>query len=142
MPLDMSLNNDIQLSLPLHYTITDHLDKDNERKFSMATPKMIAKGIQQLSGHDGNVPSSRRIMQDCDLALHAFRVVYRAGGKMIPGLANQSGHRNHTEGRNKEGLYGVRVKNVLREEVRRWLHLHTQEANAERTAELIESLDI
>ena len=51
------------------------------------------------------------------------------------------GHRNHVEGRNKEGWGGVRVKNVLREEVGRWLHLHAQKTQAEKTVDLTESLD-
>ena len=62
MPLDMLLNNNIQLSLSLHCAITAHLDKDDERIFLMATPKTIVKGIRRLWGQDGNVPSSWRIM--------------------------------------------------------------------------------
>ena len=68
----------------------------------MASLKMIVKGITRLWGQDGNVPSLQRIVQDYDLALCAFGVMYRAGGKKVLGLANRSGNRNHTEGMNKE----------------------------------------
>ena len=105
MPLDMSLNNDIQLSLSLYCAITSHLDKDDERKFLMATSKTIVKGLRRLWGQDGNVTSSWRIIHDCYLALRAFGVVYRAGGKMLLGLVNRSGHRNHAEGgKRKSGV--------------------------------------
>ena len=73
-------------------------------------------------------------------ALRAFGVVYRAGGKMVPGLENRSGHRNHAEGRNKEGWDGLRVRNLLKEEVVRWLHRDAEEVKLEQNAELIESL--
>ena len=33
--------------------------------------------------------------------------------KMMPGLSNRSGHRNHVIGRNNEGWGGGRIKNVL-----------------------------
>ena len=140
MLLDMSLNNDIQLSLSLHCAITSHLPDDDPHKFSMQTPKTIVWGVVRLWGAEGNVTSLRRIIQDYDKALRAFGVVYRAGGKMIPGLANRSEHRNHAEGRNKEGWGGARVMNVLVEEVGRWLHCDAEDAKSERTTELIEFL--
>ena len=59
MPLDNSLNNDIQSSLSLHCAITAHLDDKDERKFSLATPKTIVSGINRIYGNEhGNVPSS------------------------------------------------------------------------------------
>ena len=140
MPLDMSLNNDIQINLPLHCAITAHLPDDDPRKISMGTPNTIVRGIERLWGTGGNVPSSERIMGDYNKALIAFGIVFRAGGKMVPGLANRSGHRNHAAGRNQYGWGGVRVKNLLLEEVGRWLQHRAEEAKAERTEELIELL--
>ena len=140
MPLDMSLNNDIQLNFSLHCAITGHLSDDDPRKFSMRTPKTIVCGIMRLWGAEGNVPLLQRIIQDCDKALRDFRVVYRAGGKMVPGLANRRLHRNHAEGRNKDDWGGVRVRNMLVEEVGRWLHRDAEEVKSEQIAELIEFL--
>mmetsp|Transcript_52376 Transcript_52376/g.52770 ORF Transcript_52376/g.52770 Transcript_52376/m.52770 type:complete len:98 (-) Transcript_52376:17-310(-) len=74
-------------------------------------------------------------MQDCDLALRAFGVVYDHGGRMVPALANRSGHRNYAAGRNTEGWGGLRIKNLLVEEKRRWLHKHALSAKASRTKE-------
>ena len=77
MPLDNSLNNDIQSSLSLHCAITAHLPDDDPRKFSFLTPSTIVSGIRRIYENDGgNVPSSRRILQDCRKALNAFQVVY------------------------------------------------------------------
>ena len=119
MPLDNALNNDIHQSLSLYCAITSHLPADDPRKFSMATPKTIVRGIERLwvTAEGGNVPSSDRIKHDCDKVLRAFGTVFRNGGKMVPGLANRSGHRNHVVGRNNEGWGGARVKNVLVEEI-------------------------
>ena len=59
MPLDNSLNNDIQLNFSLHCAITAHLDDSDPRKFSFATPSTIVSGIKRIYGNDGgNVPSS------------------------------------------------------------------------------------
>ena len=88
MPLDNSLNQDIQVSLSLHCAITAHLPDADSRKFSMRTPKTIVEGIDKIWGAEGDIPNSKRIMHDCDKALNAFGVVYRAGGYMVPELAN------------------------------------------------------
>ena len=60
---------------------------------------------------------------------------------MVPNLANRSGHRNLAAGRNTTGWGGVRVKNLLREEVKRWLHPDAVDAKRERTADIIRTLE-
>ena len=50
---------------------------------------------------------------------------------MIPGLANHSGYRNHTEGRNKEGWDRARVRHVSVDKVGRWLHHDAEEVKSE-----------
>ena len=45
MPLDNSLNADIQYALSLHCAITSHLNDDDLRKFSMHTTLTICSGI-------------------------------------------------------------------------------------------------
>jgi len=140
MPLDNSLNNDIQLCLSLHCAITAHLPDDDPRKFSMATPNTIVKGILRIYGTEGNVPCSSRIVTDCDKALTAFGKVYEAGGKMVRELCSRSGHRNHAAGRNTDGWGGLRVKNLLREELKRWLHRDAVAVKEERTAFFFQNL--
>ena len=124
MPLDNSLNNDIQLALSLHCAITAHLDDDNKRKFSFSTPSTIVSKIRRIYNDEtgSNVPLSKRIVQDCKKALRAFGMVYEHKGGMVAGLANRNGHRNVAEGRNTAGWGGVRIKNLLVGEVGRWLH--------------------
>ena len=48
MPLENSLNVDIQYVLPLHSAITAHLEDGDKRKFSMATPLTIVSGLCRL----------------------------------------------------------------------------------------------
>ena len=138
MPLDNSLNNDIQSSLSLHCAITSHLDDNDPRKFSFLTPSKIVSGIERIYGSNGgNVPSSERIIHDCRKALSAFSAVYEHGGKMVPGLANRNGHRNFAEGRNTAGWGGLRIKNLLVEESGRWLHEDAVSVKNSRTAEIL-----
>ena len=42
----------------------------------------------------GVVPSSRRIVQDCNHILTSAVAIVEAGGKIIPGLVNRNGHRH------------------------------------------------
>ena len=141
MPLDNSLNNDIQSSLSLHCAITAHLDDKDERKFSLATPKGIVSGTNRIYGNKhGNVPSSTRIVQDCRKAIRAFHDVYMHGGGLVPGLANRNGHRNYAVGRNTSGWGGLRIKNLLVDETGRWLHPHAVSAKSTRTNELLVQL--
>ena len=103
------------------------------------SPFTIAKGIKRLWGMGGG-PSSNRVIADCDRTLCAFGVVYKAGRRMVPELANRSGHHNHAEGRNNAGWVGVQLKSMVEVEVGCWLHFQSLEINAERAAKLIESL--
>ena len=100
MPLDMSLNNNIQSNLSLYCGIIANSPDEYPHKFSLNTPNTIVSGIRRLYGNEcGNVPSLRRIIQDCNKALHAFSVVYEHGGRMVPEFSNINGHRNISAGR-------------------------------------------
>ena len=79
-------------------------------------------------------------MEDCDRALQAFGEVYAHGGKMVPGLASRNGHRNHIAGRNTDGWGGLRVRNVLVEESKRWLHPDAITVKEERTEAVLYNL--
>ena len=122
----------------MHCAVTAHLLDNDQRKSSMRMPLTIADRICRLWGTDGgNVPSSRRIMENCDRALCAFGIFYENGGKMVPGLANRNGHRNHAQGRNRAEWGGLRIKNVLVEEVDWWLHPGAVHIEDKRTLEII-----
>ena len=47
MPLDNSLNNDLQLSHRYHCAVTAHLPDNDARTFSFSTPLRIARGIKK-----------------------------------------------------------------------------------------------
>ena len=117
-----------------------HLNTDDNRNFSMATPNTIVKGILWIYGSKGNAPSSSQIIADYEKALNEFGKVYEAGGKMVHELVNQSGHRNHAAGRNTDGWGGVRVKNVLIDDIGWWLHRDALEVKSKRIVELIRTL--
>ena len=141
MPLDMCLNNDIQLSLSLHCAITAHLSDDNPRKFSSRTPTTIISGINCLYGNQGKTfPSSEQIVQYCDMALRVFGVVYEMNGQIVPGLANRNGHCNLAADRNRSGWGGLRIENLLVEETGKWLHAYTVSAKNSRTHEVLLTL--
>ena len=115
---------------------------DDPRKFSLATPNTIVLGINRLYGNEGgNVPNSKRIIQDCNRALRAFGIVYEHGGRMVPGLVDRNGHRNIAVGRNSAGWGGLRVKNLLVAEVGRWLHADAVSTKNSRTVELLLTLN-
>ena len=73
-------------------------------------------------------------------AIRAFNDVHTHGGGMVPGLANRNGYRNHNVGRNTTGWGGLRIKNILVEEVGRWLHADAVSAKLERTTKLLVQL--
>ena len=120
MPLSMSLNNDVKTGHNFHCALTSHLAQNDERKFSMKTPKMIARGIKRLvEGRSEGVPSSERIIHDCDQALNAMRIVMEHNGAIVPGLADQNGHRYTTTGTVGKG--GSRVKCEVLQPCK-WIH--------------------
>ena len=118
-PLDNSLNNNIQAIMSLHCAITNHLADTNPRKFAISAPKGIQSAILRIYNPiTGIVPSSRRIVQDCDKTLRTFYTVFQHGGRMLPELANRTGRRNVAASMNGRGWDSRRVKNVLSVEVR------------------------
>ena len=95
MPLDASLNWDIDTSLNMHVLLTAHLDRNHKDKFRKDTPMEISKAITKLCHPEtGVVPNSKRIIQDCKRVVKSAKTIVKAGGKVVPGLVNRNGHRN------------------------------------------------
>ena len=135
MPLDNSLNRDLQCSHDYHCAVTSHLEEDDNRKFSKKTPRRIARGIKRIwdcVGSEG-VPSSKRIIEDVVKALSAMRKVEEEGGKIVPKLVARSEHRYRKEGR-MGGHGGKRVKNIKQVQDK-WLHHLAVDAKSEREEE-------
>ena len=98
MPLDASLNCDIDCALNMHALLTADLPNDRPDKFRKDTPMRISQAITQLCHPvTGVVPTSRRIVQDCNRILTSAVAIVEAGGKIVPGLVNRNGHRNRPE---------------------------------------------
>ena len=137
MPLDNSLNNDVKKNHDFHCALTSHLAIDDERKFSNTTPKLISRGIRRLvEGHlpDDGVPSSKRIMEDCDRALDSMRTVCEHDGAMVPGLANRNGHRYSKSGTNSWGGATVKSEELQR---CRWIHPLVIDIKDDRRKEMV-----
>ena len=94
MPHDASLNWDVDCSLNMHVLLTAHLSNDDPEKFRKDTPKNISEAIMKLYDPDtGVVPSSKRIIQDCERVIQSAQTIVSAGGKIVPELVNRNGHR-------------------------------------------------
>ena len=112
MPLDASLNWDIDCSLNMHVLLTADLPNEHPDKFRKDTPMRISKAIQKLCHPTtGVVPSPRRIIQDCNRILTSALKIVEAGGKIVPGLVNRNGHRNRPEGDGRR--YFARKENQI-----------------------------
>ena len=125
MPLDNSLNNDLQVSHRYHCAVTAHLPKDDPRKHTLATPKRITDGLKKIWENPVGAPNPERVVEDVNRAFDAFKTVYEADGNIVKGLANRNGHRNTKEGSLKWG--GSRVKkSIIKEE--KWLEPGAKDA--------------
>lgn len=94
MPWDTSLNNDLHLAVKRHIALTTHFETANPRKFDMSTPlRGNSAYLQLLDPITGNVPLSRRIVQDCFNILNHLRIVYEHHATVVQGIGNQSGKR-------------------------------------------------
>lgn len=76
-------------------------------------------------------------MQYYDKALVSFGVVHEADRKMVPELENCICHRKHIAGSNTDGWGGVKIKNLLVDEIGRWLHRKALVVKTQMTAKLI-----
>ena len=130
MPLDNSLNADINRAHERHCAITSKLHKRDPRKFSMATPRTILRGIHRLLeceiGEEG-VPSSDCIIHDVDLAWDSMMLVLQHKGTIVENRVNRNGDRYSKSGTGKCG--GYRIKGELAEE--KWLDPGARQAKIE-----------
>ena len=103
MPLDNSLNRDIQNCHDYHCILTNHLHRDDFRRFSKATPNLIDRGVRRIWDDEVGCPGSARILADIEKATNAMMMVMLEKGKMVPKLVNRNGHRNEKAGQSKRG---------------------------------------
>ena len=138
MPLDNSLNNDVKIQHDFHCALTSHLAIDDEMKFSNTAPKLILRGIRQLiEGHllEDGVPSSKRIVEDCNRALDSMRTVCEHNGAIVPGLANRNGHIYCKSGTKSHGGATIKIEEIGR---CRWIHPLIIDIKHERRKQIVD----
>ena len=94
MPWDLSCNQDIHLAVMRHVLFTSMYAEDDERKFSLSTPRRTSYAYRRLLHPvTGVVPSSHRICHDVLQVFDNLMKIYKDEGKKDPTLAKRSGHR-------------------------------------------------
>jgi hypothetical protein len=129
MPLDCSLNNDLDDELWRHILYTRFLEEDDPRKFSISTPLRGSRAIERV--WKNSVPS-KRIKQDVYKVLVALREVYKAEGCIVKNLGNRNGRRALEEKaarQNKRG--GKRKRMATLDDKPLWIHEDAQEPRQE-----------
>ena len=104
MPLDNSLNRDIQNSHGVHCIMTNHLAHNDIRQFSKGTPNLIDRGIRHIWDNEVEYPDITRILADFKRVTNAIPTVMLEEGKMLPFLVNRNGHRNEKSRQTKRGV--------------------------------------
>ena len=103
MPLDCSLNKDVDCCVDRHIFATKHLydstkKVQDERIFSMATPKEITRAYKRVwnpkyIGPEEGAASSRRIIEDTDKFIVNCVAIAKHCGTVVQGLGCRSGWR-------------------------------------------------
>jgi hypothetical protein len=148
MPMDASLNKDVDDGVHRHIVFTNHLPADDPRKFSMSTPKRGLHAYLRVwntpavdgAAQEGGCPGSKRIIEDTDKFLFAIQEIRKFKGCIVPGLGERKGHRGE-ESRPIAKRGGARVTLTPEEVERRTADMWTHpDAAAARGGALVESL--
>ena len=92
-PLDTHLFNDLKKGVVDHVVCTGHLPPDDERKFSMGTPKELWSAMTRTWEH---TPTSERIVEDILKWPKAVTAIIAAKGCIVPELDERKGRRKST----------------------------------------------
>jgi hypothetical protein len=120
MPLDCSLNKDLDDELWRHILYTRHLEEDDERKFSLSTPSRGSRAVKRVWK---NSVTSKRIQQDVFKVLFSLELIREKNGTMVPNIGNHQGRRSlEAKAAKLNTRGGKRVRHVMRGGVTRWIH--------------------
>jgi hypothetical protein len=140
MPWDNSLNKDCDDLAMRHVAATSLLDKDDPKKFSLATPNQVSStyqrlfnnppvlrdGVQICPTNEGGLPAVR-IGQDIYKTLRYWRQVFDSKGVNIN--TNTNGHRGNELREGKTSVAGgIRHKKTLEEMTSYWIHPDARDA--------------
>ena len=105
MPLDNSLNHYILHYFHMHSGLICYIvygEEINKEESNMccsySTPRGISQGLKHIWDSKMGTTSSVRIIKDVDLALKVLKIVYRANGAAVEGLAERYGHKKKEVG--------------------------------------------
>ena len=93
-PMDETLNRDVYAAVQYHVFLTNHLDGDDERKFSMETPSEGSCAYLRVwDPTTGGCPSSERIIQDVEKVLVSLQKIHKAEGTIVDDVGIRTGSR-------------------------------------------------
>ena len=99
MPLDCLLFQDLILGLRSHIIYTGYLDKDDPKKFSLATIQHGKSALDMLwvpyefGKENFGYPAEGRIRGDTDKTIRSMHIILNQNGEVVPGIGNRSGRR-------------------------------------------------
>ena len=76
-------------------------EEERNMRFSLSKPKEITWGMKRIWESKMGTPSSARIIQDVDMELKALKIVYRANGSAVEGIADRNGNIRKVVGEGK-----------------------------------------
>jgi hypothetical protein len=144
MPWDCSLNQDLSTAVKQHIVYTASLPEDDERKFSMSTPKRGLSAYRRVYDPDtGGCPSSRRIIQDVDKVITSLEAINDCSGVVVQALGDRKGHRQKAAGvTSKAERGGARFRDAEKDKVdKKWYHPDAIEASNLKVEEALEMHD-
>ena len=133
MPMDATLNKDVDDGVRYHVALTYNLAHDDPKKFSLSTPKRGSSAYLRVWEQ---CPPSNRIIEDTDKFLKALTKISNANGVAITDVPRK-GHRHDAGSISLKKRGGVRMK---REEAKvRWVH---EDARQSRVSSIQSSIRI
>ena len=140
-PTDNTLNKDLDDAVKRHVAYTYYLDRDDPRKFSMATPAEgfsaysrcwnnppvggDSKGLVNNSQHDHGSPSNERILADIKKFEEALMGIWKADGTVVKENnkhVKREGHRaEESRELTRKFWGGKRIKQVNARD-KYWIH--------------------
>jgi hypothetical protein len=140
MPLDASLNKDVDDAVHRHIVWTNRMAEDDPEKFSMETPKKgsfayrrvwncpVVPGVATGETSPDGALTSARICQDIDKFLTSALTIFQHKGIVVEGLGTRHGHRSEVGISKARG--GARKKGIDEATLANTHFVHSDAKNA------------
>ena len=113
MTLDHIPNRDILKSLSFHFVlirfVLDGEGTDEEERiirFSLSTPKEIARGLKRVWESKMGTPYLARIIKDADLALRTLGIVFHSNENEVEEISDRNRQRSTVKGEGESVSWG------------------------------------